>query len=273
MDLFTREFNILQLAWWKKHHEQFVYPKKFGYNNNEPAVLSPSIKYDLNQEAEILWIGFNPGGNCKKVNQQLKDTILEEDIESVHERDEYIAAAAEELIHTKGDENGEGMHSYYFQPIIDVTKAIYGDSFDGDIKEKYEHIDLFCARGTSSKVVKEWLGIHKLPYNEQKGMRINEEHRQLMVDTMKMMLEGMKNLKVIMFNSAVSSQLVYDEFTDGNNSEYAIEFDSEKNLHYMFSRQNPDRKIYVYFQGMIGFGKLDKFIKERLISLISRIVR
>jgi hypothetical protein len=273
MDLFTRDFNILQLSWWKKHHEKFVYPKKYGYNNNEPAVLSPSIKYDLNRDAEVLWIGFNPGGNCKNVNQELIDAILDEDVETIHERDEYIAAAAEELIHTKGDENGKGMHEYYFKPLKEMTAELYGGIGEVEALKKYEHIDLFCARGTSSKVVKQWLGIHKLPYDQQKGMRIQEEHRELLKETMKTVIEGMENLKVILFNSVVSSQLVYDEYSSGHNTDFELGFDTASNLHYLQNKNGDQSKIYVYFQGMMGFGRLDKFAKERLIGLVSPVLR
>lgn len=234
--------------WWYKNKVNF------GYNDEKTSkkeILPPSLLYDLSKDAEILFVGLNPGGNSNSLyhNNGMKIPITSANFINNSHNEQDIIKNHEEINFKKN------LNKSYSKIFHDISNDVYDGGFtEKKINKKnvkysnninqIEHIDLFNCRGTDSKQVISWIKITK-----------SENHG---VDIFKDVLTYLNKIKVVVFNNINSSNIIYDSLNPTfNKSTLTHQLDLN------------GRNIDIIFQGMITSQRsIDKFSYIRLIEII-----
>lgn len=263
MSKLIQKLNDKIINWWCLQRENFFYEynynlykyencDKFILNNEEQILLEPIFLHNLEQKSVMLFIDLNP----EILN--LDETYYKEDIclkdrnfnkNKIEERITKIAKIEREIFHRNVYPSSSGA-------VHDIHQLI-----GKRIKRKFliEHIYLFQNRSNFAKQTLKMLRLdnHKFDINSSDSDTINLNHA---LDIFKAICVYLYEVRVIVMLDPIASEIIYQ-----NLKTY---YDFEQHIHYFFI---DDRKIYIYFEGILNYGILDNSGIERLVKTTTKI--
>ena len=192
----------------------------------------PTFVHNLDPNAEILFVGFNPAGSL--LSPPKDDAGLTQEIIKQITEDE------KKLIGFWGSRK-ESYKKHYsvFHKIID------------DLKVSCEYVDVFQVRCSDSE--------HLLKLMKKKGEFI-EVHKNHLYN-FELVVKELPNLKFILFNNVNSSKLIKEHYGT------RMSFDDEVGLY----KISEPREIYFQFQGSMQYGRSTEYDQERIRWFFGRI--
>jgi hypothetical protein len=193
----------------------------------------PTLVHPMNKQAPLLFVGLNPSGVDSKQGV----------ISIEHMPKDELAKKVSEIVAHEYKCIFEGGYKRYYNPLNAIAK---------ELKMEFEYYDLFHVAYRDSKVLEEELF-------DSNGLKdLHKEHFANFINV----LSRLKP-KVVIVNNIVSSKIIKSQLGD------LLVFDNDLG---MYSYHGSDFKTLFFFNGIMSYGRLSAFERERLIWMIKRAV-
>ena len=218
----NEDINQLILDLWEKYSKE-----------NHPGTKRWPLFYpEFPEKCEILFVGINPSfredmNKIQDYNFSNKEFSIQDAI--------YFEKNAK-------DKNSKKPYKLYFGPVWDIVEGC-------NLKDRWDHIDLFLIRNKTQKIVEELV--------KGEGTMLFNDFGSKQINIFLKIIEKI-NPKVIFVVNKFASEIV----EKNNNFKIDKSRFEKEGFYRIFVREN---SIPLFFSGYLGSGRLDIYSKKRLI--------
>lgn len=226
--MIKEKINRKIMEWWKKLPDSIRSEK-------------PTFVHEFNDNADVLFMGFNPSGGKKDEITPLS-ALIDKDVENISEKEKGLIFGSKYPVEVK-------QYKRYYG-IFDVILNEYNKKHTSNLK--WEYYDLFHMKERDSKKV--FLEIYN---NGSELKSTHVEHSELVEEV----IAHIKP-KIVITNNVNTAKIL--------KSILSLDFDDNLGL-YKYQLADNRNPIYFYLNGTMQYGRLVEFEKERIIWYMHKV--
>lgn len=222
--------------------------EKFVTVSDNLILLEPAFLHDLNINSKILCISLHPTIHNLSEEYYKQDLCKKDNNFSNENKSNRVIEISKSEF--KKFLKNENLRDY---GLFNQIKKYYAETTNEQIN--LEHSFLFHLRGNAQSKIFRMLKLNKNHLDLDSAESYNLKYS---LNYFKMLINFLTEIKLIIFNDSISSEIV--------NSNFEIYYDYDLHINYIFFQ---DRKIFLLFNGIKGNTYLDNIYNERLIKLLN----